>query len=246
MPPRFLAPDATTAAVVALPPDEGEHLRRVLRLGPGARVHVFDGRGHEWAAEVTRCDRHAVEVRLDAPQPVPPEPAVPITLAAAVLKGDGMDDVVRDAVMLGAAAVWPVVTARTEVSLGVLRRAARVARWRRVAVASAKQCGRAVLPPVLEVAALDAVLGRPEAHACRLVLVEPGVHAASVPVMRLGVPRPASAVVLVGPEGGWTADEVDAAVAAGWSPVSLGPRTLRAVSVPVVAMTALAVAWGDL
>ena len=95
-----------------MPRDEAEHLTRVLRLGVGDTVAVFDGRGHEFLARVVERARAATSRVADccrASSP-PPEPAVALTLAQAVLKGDKMDDVVRDAVMLGAAAIQPIVT----------------------------------------------------------------------------------------------------------------------------------------
>jgi RsmE family RNA methyltransferase len=95
-------------------------------------------------------------------------------------------------------------------------------------------------------APLPEVLGRPAPGVSRLVLVEPSAATGVTSVTALGKARPGAAVLLVGPEGGWAAGEVEAAAAAGWTAVSLGPRTLRAVSVPVVALTALSVVWRDL
>ena len=99
---------------------------------------------------------------LEAREPVP-EPCVAVTLGQAVLKGDKMDDVVRDAVMLGVADVLPVVSARSETTLAALRKARRVERWQRIAISSAKQCGRAVVPTVHEPARLTTIVegGRP-------------------------------------------------------------------------------------
>lgn len=244
---RFHVPDAAvTGTVVPLPAEEAEHLRRVLRLGPGAHVSVFDGRGHEWEAEVADCDRQQATVRLLRTQLPRPEPSVAVVLVAAVLKGDGMEHIVRDAVMLGVHAIRPVVTARTEISLAALARSERAARWRRIAVASAKQCGRAVVPVVSDPVPLDDVLSRMPAYSQRLCLVEPAVApAGTVSVSAVG-PAPARAALLVGPEGGWAPEELRSILAAGWTPVSVGTRTLRAETVPVVALTAVSVVWRDL
>src|SRR5690349_21103776 len=146
---RFFAPSFDPGdETVLLPRDEAEHLTRVLRLGVGDTVAVFDGRGREFLARVAAADRRDVRVTLLSPVEPPAEPTVPLTLVQAVLKGDKMDEVVRDAVMLGVAAVQPIVTRRTEVTVAALVRGARVDRWRRVALASAKQSRRAVLPEV--------------------------------------------------------------------------------------------------
>ncbi len=117
---RFHAPDAKTPGeVVPLPDDEAEHLTRVLRLKPGDAVRVFNGRGGEFDAVVEQAGKNGVLVRVGNAQRPAPEARVAITLAQAVLKGDKMDDVVRDAVMLGVAAIQPIVTEHAEVTARV-------------------------------------------------------------------------------------------------------------------------------
>src|SRR5262245_57627751 len=109
MPARFLAPDArATGALVALPADESAHLTRVLRLRSGDAVRVFDGRGREFDAVVEQAGKSGVHVRLGAAREAAAERRVAVTLAQAVLKGDKMDDVVRDAAMIGVSAVQPL------------------------------------------------------------------------------------------------------------------------------------------
>ena len=144
--PRFYAPDMTAdSAVVTLPDDEAAHLVRVLRLGPGDAVHVLDGRGLLREAQVASASKAAVTLDLGAAIPAAVESRVRVTLAQALLKGDKMDDVVRDAAMAGAFAIQPIVTAHTEPS--ILRAAERRHdRWRTIAIGSAKQSGRAVVP----------------------------------------------------------------------------------------------------
>ena len=159
---RFFAPALDPGdETVTLPRDEAEHLTRVLRLGVGDTVSVFDGRGHEFLARVVerrapRRARAAAVARRAAA-----EPPVPLTLAQAVLKGDKMDDVVRDAVMLGVAAIQPLVTKRTETTVAALLRGARLDRWRRVALASVKQSRRAVLPEIRTPLTLETYLDEP-------------------------------------------------------------------------------------
>jgi 16S rRNA (uracil1498-N3)-methyltransferase len=148
---RFFAPAAGVPGDrILLPVDEAEHLTRVLRLSSGDNVRVFNGRGAEFEAVVDTADREGVRLTIGAPCVPAPEPRVAFTLAQAVLKGDKMDDVVRDAVMIGVAAIHPIVTARSEISLASLARGRRRERWERIAVSSAKQCGRAVVPSIAE------------------------------------------------------------------------------------------------
>ncbi len=244
---RFFAPALDPGdETVALPRAEGEHLTRVLRIGVGDTVAVFDGRGHEWLARVVSAVRRDVRVQLVSRATPAAEPHVALTVAQAVLKSDKMDDVVRDAVMLGAMAIQPIVTARTEATVAALMRGARVERWRRVALASVKQSRRAVLPDVRMPLTLDTLLDEP-ASALRLMLVEPGAAAQAESLSGLQhAPAPGDAMLLVGPEGGWTEQEWASAAAKGVRLVTLGHRTLRADAVPVAAISVLQFLWGDL
>jgi 16S rRNA (uracil1498-N3)-methyltransferase len=226
--------------VIALPEDEAQHLVRVLRLSVGDRIRVFNGRGDEWWATVDEAGKRGVSARLHEPSRAASEARVPITLAVAVLKGDKMDAIVRDAVMLGVTAVVPLVTARSEIARAAVERGDRIARWHRIAVSSAKQCGRAVVPDVRPVARLDDVLR--DGPSC-VMLVEPSASGAARPLRN--VPAMDRATLLVGPEGGWAPDEVAAAVDRQAVLLTLGPRTLRADAVPIVALTALRVHWED-
>lgn len=242
MPPRFFVPDLRPPApVVSLPPEEGHHLARVLRLREGDDVRVFDGRGTEFAACVASIVRDTVTVKLLGPIVTPPPAAVPLTLAQGVLKGDAMDDVVRDAAMVGVAVLQPLITANTTVKAAWIVRARE--RWARIALASAKQCGRSWLPEIREPLPLESWLERPDGRG--FLLVEPAFAGRGVLRLAdvLASPRPAAASLLVGPEGGWTAAEHAHARAAGFSPLSLGRLTLRADAAPTIAAAALLALW---
>src|SRR5919206_743785 len=124
---RFFAPSLDPGdETVVLPRDEAEHLTRVLRLTVGDTVAVFDGRGREFLARVASAARRDVRVQLVSRREPAAEPSVSLTLAQAVLKGDKMDDVVRDAVMLGVTAVQPLVAKRSETTVAALLRGSRV------------------------------------------------------------------------------------------------------------------------
>ena len=241
---RVYAPDAEvgTSRRVGLPSDEAEHVTRVLRLGAGASLRVFDGRGHEWQATVAEATRAGVVVTLDAPVTAATETRVRYTLAHAVLKGDGTDDVVRDAVMMGVTTLQPMVSTRSEISLSALTRSRRVARWERIAVASAKQAGRAVVPCIEPPRPWADVVSTVH-EGVKLLLLEPSAAAPAKALTQ--VEAPLAVTLAVGPEGGWTPEEVEAAVAGGWWPVRLGGRTLRAAATPIVALAACQAVWRD-
>jgi 16S rRNA (uracil1498-N3)-methyltransferase len=239
--PRFFAPDAESgASFVTLPLDESHHLRHVLRLGAGAAVLVFDGRGHEWAGRVRAVMPRAATVDLLQPTTPPAEPPVRLTLGVALLKGDQMDAVVRDATTMGAAVIAPMVTSRVVVPARAWQSGRAADRWRRVAVAAAKQCGRAVVPEIAEVQPFADVVAAAGA-ALAIIAVEPAAGASLTPLPD-GIP--AAALALVGPEGGWAPEEVERAIAGGARPMSLGPRILRAESAPIVLLSSLWTRWG--
>jgi 16S rRNA (uracil1498-N3)-methyltransferase len=232
-----LDPNATTAM---LPGDEARHLTRVMRLGAGDEIAVFDGAGHEYRARVSHAVKDRVEVELIEAVAPAAEPRVRLTLVQAVLKSDHMDDVVRDATMMGVSAIVPVVTAHTVVPTEAIRRGRPVERWRRVVVSSAKQCRRATLPSIAEPIEFERWLAE-RYDGSRLLLVEPSASTGSRSLRTL--PRPHAAAVVVGPEGGWSASERDAAAAAGCLPVTLGQLTLRADAVAVAGLAVLRFLW---
>ena len=246
--PRFYAPDADRAGnTIDLPDEEAQHLTRVLRLRTGAAIRVFNGRGGEFDATIDAISKSRVRLRLITAREAAHEPRVAITLAQAVLKADKMDAVVRDAVMMGVAAIQPMVTARTEVALSTLQRGRRIERWHRVAVSSAKQCGRATVPAILAprsftdiVAALTAMtLPGPG-----VMLVEPSASRNLLALRDLGDQRARDTSMLIGPEGGWTAEEIDEASTA-CRLVTLGARTIRADVMAIVAIAALFATWRE-
>jgi 16S rRNA (uracil1498-N3)-methyltransferase len=245
---RFYAPDAHAPGdLIALPDDEAEHLTRVLRLKRGDHVIVFNGRGQAFDAIVERAGKGAARVVVGAIGDAAPEPRVAITLVQAVLKGDKMDDVVRDAVMIGVAAIQPIVTARSEVTHASVVRGRRRDRWERIAVSSAKQCGRAVVPAILEAESFGAVgtlIDERQLPGPALMLVEPGAGSDVVSIGELDGTPPREASVLIGPEGGWTPEEV-AVAAERCRLVTLGGRTIRGDAMALVAVASLFTKWGE-
>jgi 16S rRNA (uracil1498-N3)-methyltransferase len=237
---RFFAPSLDPGdETAALPREEAQHLTRVLRLGVGDTVAVFDGRGHEFLARVASAAGRDVRVQLVSRVEPAAESGVAIALAQAVLKGDKMDEIIRDAVMLGVSAIQPIVTKRTEVTVAALMKGARLDRWRRVALASVKQSRRAVVPEIRMPQTLETLLDEP-ASALRIMLVEPSASADVEPFsVLMQAPAPADVILFVGPEGGWTEPEWSAAAARGVRLMTLGPRTLRADAVPVAAISVL-------
>lgn len=230
---------------MALPAEDAHHLLHVLRLGPGAELSIFDGQGREWAARVVSASKRGpvtVELRHEI-APVA-EPPVRVILGIGVLKGDQMDAVVRDATMLGVAEIAPFISTHVAVAARAWRGGAALGRWQRIAVASAKQCARATVPAITPAEALDSLLARVTVD-LRVICVEPAQAGAGVEPIAIGaLVRPRSALVLIGPEGGWSTEDLASAERHGARRVSLGPRTLRAETAPTVLLSALWTIWG--
>lgn len=225
-----------------MPADEANHLTRVMRFGVGDEIAVFDGRGREFRASIASAARGKVVIQLMEPIDPAPEARVPMTLVQALLKGDKMDDVVRDATMMGVAAIEPIVTAHTIVR----GKRTESDRWGRVAIASAKQCRRAVVPTIAPTREFSEWLAS-SAHGLRLILVEPSAADAGIESLHVLENHAAGSLALiVGPEGGWTREERAQADAAGCMAVTLGALTLRADAVAVAALAIARFALRDL
>ena len=226
-------------AETLLSADESHHLARVMRLVAGDELVVFDGRGHEFQARVRprRSTRAATVALGDRCQRIA-EPAVPTVLVQAVLKGDKMDGVVRDATMAGVAEIVPVVTERSVVGLSALGRGHAHERWQRVAIASAKQCGRARLagdPSRRSRSTNGWTRHSPDVACCSSSLIRRtrSVSRCAPPSRRPRRPSPASSVRRVaGPQRSVAAAVTPAACLPAWDEM-----TFRADAVGLVAVS---------
>jgi 16S rRNA (uracil1498-N3)-methyltransferase len=234
--PRAYAPDAEVGEDVLLPPDEGAHLTRVLRLGVGSPVRLFDGRGAEFAGEIVAVRRSDVRVRVDHPEDSMAESPVRFVVAPALIKGDGFDEIVRDAVMMGASVVRPIVAERTVAK----PRESMLERWQRVALAATKQSGRAVLARVEAPVTIDQLLSA-DASAARVVFVEPTADVLVTDLLKIAAPP--SALVLVGPEGGWSPAELELFKEKALTFVRIGSRTITSERATIAALSVLMVLW---
>jgi 16S rRNA (uracil1498-N3)-methyltransferase len=227
-------------AELTLPPGPARHVQ-VRRAQPGDSLVLFDGRGGEWHADVLQMARDAVRVRIGRHDAVEREAACAVTVALGMPANERMDTLVEKATELGVVAIQPLRCARSVLRLDGERAARKVAHWQGVAVAAAEQCGRTRVPVVAPVHSLAAWLGTGPAdagHAAPRWLLSPGARALSdVAATRR---RAASLTLLSGPEGGLEDAEVAAARAAGFEPVGLGPRVLRADTAPLAVLAWLA------
>lgn len=239
---RIHFPDEIPAhGVCDLPPAQAHHLAHVLRLAPGDAVVLFDGRGTAYDAVIAQCARGAVRVRVGERRDEDRESPLSVVLVQAVSSGERMDYTIQKAVELGVAAVQPLLSERCVVRLSGERAAKRVLHWQAVAIAACEQCGRNRVPAVHPLLPLRDWLQQPVAAGELRLSLAPEAAAG---LRQLD--RPAGRVtVLAGPEGGLTAAELDAAAAAGFRPLRLGPRVLRTETAAVALLAAMQALWGD-
>jgi 16S rRNA (uracil1498-N3)-methyltransferase len=239
---RFFAPPGQwSGETVVLDPEETHHLSRVLRLKIGARVAVVNGQGRAGLARVQALSPQGAILYLEEELPHPAESPLKVVLGVGLAKGETMDLVVRQATEMGVHCLFPFISAYSE-KPEPERAARRLARWRRHAREALKSCQRLFLPEILPVQDFTAALSGPEETKLMFYEAERGGGLAAL----LGGVRPRSVRLLLGPEGGFTSEEVVRAREAGFQLASLGPRRLRVETAALAAMALVQYAWGDL
>jgi 16S rRNA (uracil1498-N3)-methyltransferase len=239
MPRFYIDAPLATGQIVELPPEVAHHIH-VVRLAPGDPLTLFDGSGGQYEAVLADVGKKRATAEVRAFDPREVELPYPVTLAQALPEGAKMDWIVEKAVELGVAAVQPLAARRCVVRLSAERAEKKLAHWRAVVVAAAEQSGRNRLARVDEPAELKEWLARP-AEGPRLLL-SPRATQSLPDWARATAPGPVT--VLIGPEGGFTDEEEDAAQAAGAIAVSLGPRVLRTETAGLALLAALGAVWG--
>ena len=239
--PRFycdavLRPDTE----LELPDKAAHHAQRVLRLRAGDTVTLFNGDGHDYSGELLLVAKEGVIVRITAQTPVERESPLAVTLAQCISSGDRMDFTLQKAVELGIARIQSLAAERSVVKLSGERAEKRVQHWQNVVVSACEQSGRAHVPQVLPPLPLLHWLGGQHDFALKLMLNPFTAH-------RLHdlAPPAGPTCLLIGCEGGFAPHETSAALHAGFTDVSLGPRILRTETAGLAALTALQTLWGD-
>jgi 16S rRNA (uracil1498-N3)-methyltransferase len=232
-------------SVVNLSLEETHHLVRVLRLKAGGEAFVFDGCGLEYRCRFKSVENNRAQLEIIEALGGEVESPARITLAQALAKGEKFDLIVQKATELGAGSIIPLATERADVKLDDESSHRRLERWRRVSLEALKQCGRRRLVEISEPLTLEEFCNKSaELFDSLLVFSERGGEPLASALKNAG--RAPSVAALIGPEGGWSGGELDMLAARGASPVTLGPRVLRAETAAIVAVTLLQHALGDL
>lgn len=224
---------------ITLEEGAARHVARVLRLGQGAPLRLFDGRGGEFAATIVESSKREVNVTVGEYSGAEVESPLGMTLAQGISKGERMDFTIQKAVELGVQRIVPLQTERSVVNLKGERRDKKLEHWRGVIISACEQCGRNTLPELLPMQSLCAWLETPLRGSGLLL-----DHRADSTIGSLS--RPDALTLLIGPEGGLSEGERHAARAAGYTGLRLGPRVLRTETAALAALSALQSRWGDL
>ena len=234
---RYFSEHPISGGDISLIGAEAHHLIHVMRGKVGTRLIVFDGRGGEWLAEISRVERGRAELTILGHQAVEREVPFVLTVASPLPKGDRQKWLVEKLVELGVTRFVPIRTARS-VTQPV---DSAIARLGRIVIESSKQCGRNRLMEIAHPEDWHDWVRRTQGFSARLVAHPidrggtPGFNATDL--RSLGILRVESVVVAVGPEGGFTEEEIAAATTAGWVQVDLGPRILRMETAAMVMAT---------
>ncbi|MEA5605168.1 16S rRNA (uracil(1498)-N(3))-methyltransferase [Nostoc sp. UHCC 0252] len=231
-----IAPSQFQQGQILLTKEQQHYLGRVLRLREGDRFIAMDGKGKWWLAQLAGEQAQVLESLL-----VETELPVSITLMVALPKGNGFDEVVRCCTELGVTCIAPVLSDRTLLDPSPQK----LERWRRIAAEAAEQSERSFVPTILEPVAFNTSLSfaNSQQYICEARGEFPHLkHCLQQKGQMTNDKGQERIVIATGPEGGWTTQEIENAIASGFQPVSLGRRILRAVTAPVVALSLITAA----
>ncbi|CAM3482576.1 16S rRNA (uracil(1498)-N(3))-methyltransferase [Parendozoicomonas haliclonae] len=237
--PRIYAPVPLSAnQTVELPENASHHVGRVLRMKAGEPLVLFNGEGGCWQATISEITKKAVFAVPTEFMADDRESNLTISLGQTLSRGERMDYAIQKAVECGVTEITPLFTERCEVKLKSERADKRIRGWQQMIISACEQCGRNRVPVIHQPMLLSEWL---ESRSTELNFV---LHHRTEKALE-GYGKPASVSLLIGPEGGLTADEIAQAEAKQFHPLALGPRVLRTETAPVAAISLMQYLWGD-
>jgi len=242
----FIEPAALQKSVVAIGGSELRHIKNVLRLKPGDQIRIFDGEGFEYDASIHRFFADRVEIKIARKYPGARESPAQITVAQALLKEKKMDRLLRHLCELGVNRWIPFICERSVPKPAEKRSSARKQRWNKIVKESCKQCRRSKLPEIIKILKFEDLLAYDQACDLKIVFYENE----SATLKTLMAPDPPAAprkiLLILGPEGGFSDQEIEDARAAGCVVAGLGSRILRAETAAIAACTLIQYLFGDM
>ena len=241
----FVQPENIAGDEVVLRGTDVNHIRNVLRLNPGSWVQVLDGIGSRYSVQLTEVGTHEVRGRIESKEDFQAESPLVIRMGLALLKGNKFDPALRKSVELGVSQVSPLKTDRSIIRVPRTETEKKTARWQRIAREAARQSGRSRVPEVSpNIQTVEDFCRVTREAEIKLVFWEEEEVLKLRDVSPENAPR--SIAFLTGPEGGFSSEEIEVAGKYGFQSITLGPRILRAETVPIVVLSLLQNRWGDL
>jgi 16S rRNA (uracil1498-N3)-methyltransferase len=239
--PRIYHPETLTAhSEIALSEDAANHVGRVLRMQPGQAIQLFDGSNQIFEASITQVDKKSVRVSLNEGVLSDNESPLNLHLGQVISRGEKMEFTIQKSIELGVNTITPLFSERCGVKLDGERLEKKLQQWQKIAIAACEQCGRNRIPEIRPAMQLEAWCAEQD-DSLKLNLHPRASHSINT------LPLPVSHVrLLIGPEGGLSADEIAMTSGYGFTDILLGPRVLRTETTALTAITALQVRFGDL
>lgn len=230
----------TSGSEIALDEDASNHVGRVLRMQAGQPLELFDGSNQTFAAEITQVDKKRVSVQVLTSQPDNRESPLWLHLGQVMSRGEKMEFTIQKSIELGVNIITPLFSERCGVRLDAERLAKKLQQWQKIAIAACEQCGRNQLPEIRPAMTLEAWCAEADSG------LKLNLHPRAQQSINT-LPQPVERVrLLIGPEGGLSAEEIAMTGEHGFTDILLGPRVLRTETTALTAITALQVRFGDL
>ncbi|WP_240206446.1 16S rRNA (uracil(1498)-N(3))-methyltransferase [Vibrio sp. CyArs1] len=239
--PRIYHPEPIHAlGTLALSEDAAGHVGRVLRMKEGQEVLLFDGSGHEFPATITQIGKKNVDVDIQEKASASIESPLDLHLGQVISRGDKMEFTIQKSVELGVNTITPLISERCGVKLDAKRFEKKLQQWQKIAISACEQCGRNTIPEIRPIMSLEQWCAEPS-EALKLNLHPRAKYSINT------LPEPVTKVrLLIGPEGGLSAQEIEMTEQYQFEETLLGPRVLRTETAALTAITALQVRFGDL
>jgi 16S rRNA (uracil1498-N3)-methyltransferase len=240
----FTAPENISEKELILRGEEAGHARKVLRMKIGDPAEVLDGQGNQYQVKIASLDQTSIHCHIISTNKEPAEIKLDIRLGQVLLKGNKLDTIIRQSVELGVGSISALYSEYSVVRIAENEHPGKLARWEKIALSAAKQCRRTSIPPLAPgIQSIARFCKDASQFEVKIILWENEMQT----LRNLKLPdKPESVAFLVGPEGGFSADEVAVAQSYDFQPASLGSRILRAETVPLAFLTILQNKWGDL
>jgi 16S rRNA (uracil1498-N3)-methyltransferase len=245
---RLYHPDLlTVGSVIQLDARQHHHLLTVLRARVGEQIILFNGQGGQYHSEILAINKQQITIAIQQFQANDSESSLAIHLGQAIARGEKMDWIMQKAVELGVATISPICSERVTVRLDAARQAKRLSHWQGIIVNACEQCGRNRLPSLSAVSDLSPWLAANQAQK-KFILSPHPIHGLSETntLKTIRHEHLSSISILVGPEGGFSEQEVQKACDFGFVPIQFGPRILRTETAAIAILATLQYQFGDI